>query len=133
MRIQDQDQLKPNWGFIYMATFQKEIQLVWTKKWSSKESAWFGEPRCNLGSKVASSIVFHYFSLFFTIFHCFSRFFFFTCSWSWNYAWMEDISWMEEDIVESTSNVGMVGFVDPHKVVRNIAFLIFENVRNECV
>jgi hypothetical protein len=30
---------------------------------------------------------------------------------------MEDISWMEEDIVESTSNVGMVGFVDPHKVV----------------
>jgi hypothetical protein len=59
-----------------MATFQKEIQLVWTKKWSSKESAWFGEPRCNLGSKVASSIVFHYFSLFFTIFHCFSRFFF---------------------------------------------------------
>jgi hypothetical protein len=35
---------------------------------------------------------------------------------------MENISWMEEDIVEciytitflSTSNVGMAGFVDPH-------------------
>jgi hypothetical protein len=38
---------------------------------------------------------------------------------------MEYISWMEEDIVEctptipilNTFSVGMVGFVDPHKVV----------------
>jgi hypothetical protein len=38
---------------------------------------------------------------------------------------MEDISWMEEDIVEctptipfsNTSSVGMTNFVDPHKVV----------------
>jgi hypothetical protein len=38
---------------------------------------------------------------------------------------MENISWMEEDIVEctpinpflSTSNVGTIGFVDPLKVV----------------
>jgi hypothetical protein len=38
---------------------------------------------------------------------------------------MENISWMEDNIVEctptipffSTSNVGMVGFVNPHKVV----------------
>ncbi len=37
---------------------------------------------------------------------------------------MEDISWMEEDIVEctptipflNTSSVGMISFVDPHKV-----------------
>jgi hypothetical protein len=49
-----------------MVTFWKEIQLVWTKKWSS----WFGEPRCKLGSKVVFSIVFHYFSLF----SLFSRF-----------------------------------------------------------
>jgi hypothetical protein len=55
---------------------------------------------------------------------------------------MEDISWMEEDIVESTptipflstSNVGMVGFVDPHKVVvRRSAFPILGNAQNECV
>jgi hypothetical protein len=38
---------------------------------------------------------------------------------------MENISWMEDNIVKctptipffSTSNVGMVGFVNPHKVV----------------
>jgi hypothetical protein len=38
---------------------------------------------------------------------------------------MEDISWMEEDIVEctltipffNTFSVGMIGFIDPHKVV----------------
>jgi len=55
---------------------------------------------------------------------------------------MEDISWMEEDIVEctptipfsSTSNVGIVGFVNPQKVVaqRN-AFPIFGNAQNEDV
>jgi len=55
---------------------------------------------------------------------------------------MEDISWMEEDIVEctptipffSTSSVGMVGFVDPHKVVawRN-AFIVFGNAQNDVV
>jgi hypothetical protein len=49
-----------------MAPFWKEIQLVWTKKWSLEESSWFGEPKCKLGFKVVSSIVFH----------CFSRFFF---------------------------------------------------------
>jgi len=47
-----QDQLKPNWGGIYMAPFWKEIQLAWTKKWNSKEISWCGEPRCKLGSKV---------------------------------------------------------------------------------
>jgi hypothetical protein len=50
---------------------------------------------------------------------------------------MEDISWMEEDIVEctptilfsSTSNVSMVVFADPHKVVsQRSAFLVLENV-----
>ncbi len=50
---------------------------------------------------------------------------------------MEDISWMQEDIVEctptipfsSTSNVSMVVFVDPHKVVaQRSAFLVLENV-----
>jgi hypothetical protein len=55
---------------------------------------------------------------------------------------MEDISWMEEEIVDSTptipflstSNVGMVGFVNPHKVVvQKSAFLILGNVQNECV
>jgi hypothetical protein len=54
---------------------------------------------------------------------------------------MEDISWLE-DIVESTStipflntcNVGMVGFVDPHKVVvHKNAFPVLANVQNECV
>jgi hypothetical protein len=38
--------------------------LVRTKKWSSKESSWFGELRCKLGSKVVSSVVFHYFKFF---------------------------------------------------------------------
>jgi hypothetical protein len=46
------------------------------QKWSSKENSWFGKPRCKLGSKVVSSIVFHYFSLFFIVF----QEFFFTCS-----------------------------------------------------
>jgi hypothetical protein len=62
---------KTNWGGIYMAPFWREIQLVWTKKWSSKESSWFGEPRCKLGSKVGSSTVFQcflLFSLFFKVF-----------------------------------------------------------------
>jgi len=54
-----------------MASFWREIQLVQTKKWSSKESSWFGEPRCKLGSKVDSSIVFHYFSRF--VFHLFLK------------------------------------------------------------
>ncbi len=49
---------------------------------------------------------------------------------------------MEEEIVDSTptipflstSNVGMVGFVNPHKVVvQKSAFLILGNVQNECV
>ncbi len=49
---------------------------------------------------------------------------------------------MEEDIVESTptipffstSSVGMVGFVDPHKVViQRSAFLVLGNAQNECV
>jgi len=55
---------------------------------------------------------------------------------------MEDISWLEEDIVEctptipfsKTSSVGMVGFVNPHKVfVRRNAFPILGNVQNEGV
>jgi hypothetical protein len=54
---------------------------------------------------------------------------------------MENISWMEE-IVEctptipfsKTSNVGMVSFVDPHKiVVQRSAFPILGNVQNEGV
>jgi hypothetical protein len=55
---------------------------------------------------------------------------------------MEDISWMEEDIVEctlnipfsNTSSVDMVGFLDPHKVVaRRSAFPVIENAQNEGV
>jgi hypothetical protein len=55
---------------------------------------------------------------------------------------MENISWMEEDIVEciptipfsSTSSVGVTGFVDPHKVVaQRSVFQVFGNVQNECV
>jgi hypothetical protein len=55
---------------------------------------------------------------------------------------MENISWMEEDIVECTptipfskiSSVGMASFVHPHNIVaRRSAFLVFENVQNEGV
>ncbi len=35
------------------------------QKWNSKESSWFREPKCKLGSKVVCSIIFHYFSRFF--------------------------------------------------------------------
>jgi hypothetical protein len=55
---------------------------------------------------------------------------------------MEDVSWMEEDIVErtptipflNTSSVVIIGFVNLHKVVaqRN-AFLVFGNAQNEGV
>ncbi len=55
---------------------------------------------------------------------------------------MENVSWMEEEIVECTptipfskaSSVGMASFVDPHKIVawRN-AFSILGNVQNEGV
>jgi hypothetical protein len=46
---------------------------------------------------------------------------------------MENISWMEEDIVEciptipfsSTSSVGMANFVDPHKVVEKGVYFKF--------
>jgi hypothetical protein len=58
-----------------MAPFWKDIQLVWTKKWSSKESSWFGQPRCKLGSKVGSSIVFQCFSLFSLFFKVFFHLF----------------------------------------------------------
>jgi hypothetical protein len=53
---------------------------------------------------------------------------------------MENISWMEEDIVEctpsipfsKTSSVGMANFVDPHKiVVRRSTFLVLGNIQNE--
>jgi hypothetical protein len=55
---------------------------------------------------------------------------------------MENISWMEEDIIEctttipfsSTSSVGMASFVNPHKVVaRKSAFPIFGNAQNDGV
>jgi hypothetical protein len=55
---------------------------------------------------------------------------------------MENISWMEENIVEctptilflSTSSVNTTGFVNPHKVVaQRHAFLILGNVQNDCV
>ncbi len=51
---------------------------------------------------------------------------------------MENISWMEEDIIECTptipfskiSSVGMASFVNPHKIVaRRNAFLVFGNVQ----
>ncbi len=55
---------------------------------------------------------------------------------------MEYISWMEEDIVEctptipilNTFSVGMVGFVDPHKVViwKN-AFIVLGNAQSDGV
>jgi len=55
---------------------------------------------------------------------------------------VENITWMEEDIVEctptipflNTSSVGMAGFVDPDKVVaQRHAFLILGNVQNDGV
>jgi hypothetical protein len=55
---------------------------------------------------------------------------------------MENISWMEEDIVEciltipfsSTSSVSMAGFVDPHKVVaQRSVFQVLGNAQNEGV
>jgi hypothetical protein len=51
---------------------------------------------------------------------------------------MENISWMEEDIIECTptipflkiSSVGMASFVNPHTIVaRRNAFLVFGNVQ----
>ncbi len=135
MRIKDQ--LKPNWGGIYWQHFGRKFNWFGPKNGVQ----WFGEPRCKLGSKVVLPLfftIFHYFSLF----SLFFKVFFFTCCWSWNYAQMEDISWMEEDIVESTPtipflntfSVGMVGFVDPHKVVVwRSAFQILGNAQNECV
>jgi hypothetical protein len=51
---------------------------------------------------------------------------------------MENISWMEEDIIECTptipflkiSSVGIASFVNPHKIVaRRNAFLVFGNVQ----
>jgi hypothetical protein len=55
---------------------------------------------------------------------------------------MKDISWMEEDIVEctptipfsNTSSVGIVVFVNPHKVVaQRSAFRVLGNVQNDGV
>ncbi len=95
--------------------------MVWTIKKNSKDSSWFEEPKCKLGSKAA-----HFF-VFFVLFHCFLL----TCCS--NFMKMEDMLWIE-DIVESTSTspflttsrVDMVGFVDLHKVVaRRSAFLAF--------
>jgi hypothetical protein len=101
------------------------------QKMGSRESSWFGEPRCKLGSKVVSSIVFHCFSRVF--FHLFLKL---------KLCKNGKHSWMQEDIVEciptipflSTSNVGTVGFVDPHKVVaQRHAFFILGNVQNDGV
>jgi hypothetical protein len=55
---------------------------------------------------------------------------------------MEEISWMEEDIVEctptipfsSTSNVDMASFLNPHKwLFEGVHFPILENAQNEGV
>ncbi len=48
-----------------MASFWRENQLVWNKeKNSSKESTWFGEPKCKLGFQVANFFVFFFFHRF---------------------------------------------------------------------
>jgi hypothetical protein len=44
-----------------MASIWKENQLVQTKKMSLKESSWFGEPKCKLGSKVVHLFIYCYF------------------------------------------------------------------------
>jgi hypothetical protein len=55
---------------------------------------------------------------------------------------MEDISWIEGDTIEctptipffSTFSLGMVGFIDPHKVIlQKNAFPILGNVQNDGV
>jgi len=54
MRVQDQKSGKLRLN-LHVTSFWKENQLVWTKKQSSKESSWFGEPRMGLGTKVLES------------------------------------------------------------------------------
>jgi hypothetical protein len=100
-----------------MASFWKENQSIQTKKRSLKDSSWFGEPKCKLGSKVA-----HLF-IYFIVFLVFL----------FNFVKMKDMLWIE-DIVESTLalsfltnfKVDMVGFVNLCKVVvRKITLEIF--------
>ncbi len=84
--------------------------MVRTKKESLKESSWFGEPKCKLGSKVVQFFVFLFIFIVF----------FYPCL---NSTRIKDVLWIE-DIIESTSTfpflinsrVDMVGFMDLDKV-----------------
>jgi hypothetical protein len=51
---------KSNCDLAYVTSFWRENQLVQTKKNSLKESSWFREPKCKVGSKVAQFFVFWY-------------------------------------------------------------------------
>jgi hypothetical protein len=110
-----------------MTSFLRENQLVLTKKNNLKESSWFGEPTCKMGSKVAHFFIlsglFHYSLLPLLLKFCENG----RCIY-----WLRTLLRAHQlPHLLINSRVNMTGFVNPCKVVaRKRAFSTLPNAWN---